>query len=128
MPFRNHGTILFPGQRHPVLVFEPRAKNAVGVAEPEVLLTSSAVVHGTPASPCLGAFEADSAVRGNPIGAAIPGDLARSWLFRTGDLPRPGGKHGELSTALEYRPMTCRYDDTARIPEIVWSQDGTARP
>jgi hypothetical protein len=128
MLFHSHGHVLFPGQRHPVLVFEPRPKNAVGVAEPEVLLTSSAVIHGTPASPCVGAFEADSAVRGNPIGAVIAGDPARSWLFRAGDLPRPGGKHGEVTTALEYRPMSCRYDDTARIPDAVWSQEGTARP
>ena len=127
MIFKLDNAVLFPGARHPVLVQEARAKNAVGVAEPQVLLTGSAVVHGTPASPCLGAFQADSVVRGALVDAVIPGDPARSWLFRaTLDGPRRGEPTG--TTALEYRPMSCRYDGNARIPEIVWSQDGTSRP
>jgi hypothetical protein len=136
----SHGTVFFPGARHPVLVFEPRPKNAVGVAEPQVLLTAGAVVHGTPASPCLGAFVAESAVRGVPVSAVIPGDPSRSWLFRLGDAPPPeatAGSHRRgpaphgntsASVALEYRPMTCHYDASARIPDIVWTQEGTSRP
>ena len=95
-----------------------------------MLLTARAVVQGTPASPCLGAFQAESAVRGVAISAVIPGDPARSWLFRLTDAPRPTGPRGAttISPALEYRPMTCHYDANARIPETVWTQDGTSRP
>jgi hypothetical protein len=131
MPFktRGGGAVLFPGARHPVLVFEPRAKNAVGVADPQLLVTSAAVIHGTPASPCLAAFQADSAVRGQLIGALIPGDPARSWLFRAGYDARATNKREAVAPpSLEYRPMACRYDPNARIPEAVWTQEGTSRP
>jgi hypothetical protein len=116
--------------RHPVLIQEPRPKNAVGVAEPMVLLTESAVVHGTPTSPCLAAFHAESAMNA-PMSAALPGDLAHSWLFRsTYDAPRPPGRRPDpgMTPTLEYRPMACHYDANARIPEIVWTQEGTTRP
>jgi hypothetical protein len=118
--------VMFPGARHPVLVFEPRAKNAVGVAEPIALLTSHAVAHGTPSSPCLAAFQADS-IASAPVSAVIAGDLARSWLFRYSYEPRPGKSAGATPT-LEYRPMSCRWDPSARIPEAVWNQPGTLRP
>jgi hypothetical protein len=130
MPFRSGArVILFPGMRHPVLVQEPRPKNAVGVAEPLVFLTGSAVVHGTPASPCLAAFHAESATN-SPMSAVLPGDLARSWLFRyTYDAPRAAGKRdGGVTPTLEYRPMACHYDANARIPESVWAADGTTHP
>ena len=135
IPFKLDRTVLFPGARHPVLVHEPRAKNAVGVAEPVVLMTSGAVVHGTPTSPCLAAFQADGI--GNPsIGAVVPGDLSRAWLFRLAtDAParpgpgrRPDPSHSQPGVTLEYRPMVCRYDPSARIPEVVWAQEGTTRP
>jgi hypothetical protein len=129
MPFWiGNGDVPFPGMRHPVLVHEPRAKNAVGVDEPLVLLTAGAVVHGTPATPCVAAWEAEGVARA-PVSAIIPGDLARSWLFRVaGEAPRPG-KHGEAAgLALEYRPMACRFDGAARIPEAVWNERGTSRP
>ncbi len=102
MIFKLDNSVLFPGARHPVLVQEPRAKNAVGVAEPQVFLTSSAVVHGTPASPCLDGFQADSVVKGALTGAVIPGDLARSWLFRTTRRAAP--------------PRRGHGDDGARVP------------
>jgi hypothetical protein len=130
LPLKAHGTILFPGARHPVLVFEPRTRNGPAVGEPLVLLTSGAVVHGTPASPCLAAFQAESAHRAL-VSAAIPGDVARSWLFRAVyDAPLPRGRRADPNAThvLEYRPMTCRYDPAAAIPEIVWSQEGTSRP
>ena len=127
--------VLFPGARHPVLVQEPRPKNAVGVAEPLALITRGAVVQGTPEAPCLGAFEAEpppNAVGSAAMGAVIPGDLAHAWLFRAASdapAPRPGrrGQSGP-SPALEYRPMACHYDPTARVPESIWNSPGTTRP
>jgi hypothetical protein len=130
VPFRTLGrVVLFPGARHPVLVQEPRTKNAVGIAEPLVLLTSSAVVQGTPASPCLAGFEVESATSA-PISAVVPGDLAHAWLFRSSvDPPRAGKRPDAAPTpTLEYRPMVCHYDPAARVPEIVWTRDGTSRP
>ncbi len=128
VPFRQDKTVLFPGARHPVLIHEPRPKNAVGVDEPLVLMTSGAVIHGTPTSPCLAAFEADG-INNAPIGAVLPGDLSRAWLFRfTADPPPGAAKRAEPGLALEYRPMVCRYDPSARIPEVVWTQEGTTRP
>lgn len=132
MPFSvDANRVLFPGQRHPVLVREPRAKNAVGVDEPTVLLTAGAVVQGTPASPCIAAWEA-LAVGKAPMGAVLPGDLAHAWLFRFSvDTARAAGKRADAAEALptlEYRPMSCRYDPQARVPESVWSEPGTSRP
>ncbi len=127
--------VLFPGARHPVLVQEPRSKSAVGIAEPLILITSGAVVQGTPASPCLAAFQADSASNpAAPVSAAIPGDLAHAWLFRAStDAPPRAGRRAQAATqaatqALEYRPMVCHYDPTAHVPESIWGSPGTSRP
>ena len=129
MPLKANNTLLFQGVRHPVIVNEPKPKGSSPPAEPIVLLTSGAVVHGTPASPCLAAFQADGVQR-TLVGAVIPGELARAWLFRvTSDAP-PAGKRADSTAThtLEYRPMTCRYEAAAAVPEIVWSQEGTSRP
>jgi hypothetical protein len=129
MPFWIGGDVAFPGMRHPVLVHEPRAKNAVGVDEPLVLLTAGAVVHGTPASPCIAAWQADGVSHAQAT-AIIPGDPARSWLFRiASETPRAAGKRAPSSgLAIEYRPMACRFDPAARVPDTVWSEPGTSRP
>jgi hypothetical protein len=125
MPLKANGTLLFPGARHPVLVFEPHTKGTAAVGEPVVLLTSGAVLHGTPASPCLAAFQADGALRA-PVAAAIQGDLAHAWLFRaTVDAPTSSAT-GRYT--LEYRPMSCRYEPAAPIPEFVWTQEGVLHP
>lgn len=105
-----------PGTRHPVLVTDP--------FEPmRVLLTGDAVLHGTPSSPCVAAFEAVLA----PESAANPGDRAlllgdaldRSWLFRTVDVGR------DQPRSLEYRTMNCRFDPSVEIPPEVKGQNGT---
>jgi hypothetical protein len=122
--------VLFPGQRHPVLVREPRGRNAVGVDEPTVLLTGGAVVQGTPASPCVSAWEA-AGVASGPVAAVLPGDLAHAWLFRPardGSRPTKRGDPGDPVPAFEYRPMSCRFDPQARAPDAVWSEPGTTRP
>jgi hypothetical protein len=121
----------FPGMRHPVLVNEPRSRAAVGVDAPLALLTSDAVVHGTPASPCVAAWAATGVGKGSPMGAVLPGDLSRAWLFRYTTEPAHPGKRGEpaaAASAVEYRPMNCRFDPAARIPEAIWNEPGTAHP
>jgi len=120
----NRDEVLFGGMRHPVLVSEPPAKNAVGVSAPITLLTAGAVVHGSPSAPCAAGWEASSAAH-EKISAVLTGDLARSWIFRVVSAP---AKPGEApSPSLEYRAMACRYDPAAAIPDVVWNEKGTAR-
>lgn len=116
--------VLFAGMRHPVLVSEPPAKNAVGVSAPVALLTAGAVVYGSPSAPCAAGWEASSTAH-EKMSAVLSGDLARSWIFRVVSAP---GKPGEVpSPSVEYRAMTCRYDPAAAIPDAVWHEKGTAR-
>ena len=128
------GEAMFPGMRHPVLVSEPPAKNAVGVSEPIALLTSAVVSHGAPSSPCVAGWEAKGIGRSG-VGAILSGDLARSWLFRSvasdGTPSRPValGRRPDPATmtTVEVRPMACHFDPNARIPEAIWSEPGTSR-
>ena len=111
--------------RHPVLVNEAPAKNAVGVSPPITLLTAGAIAYGTPAAPCSAGWEAQGVARAT-VSAVLSGDLARSWLFRIAPPTTPSG--GEATTpSLEYRPMTCHFDPAAPIPDAVWAEKGTAR-
>ncbi|WP_437551068.1 hypothetical protein WME97_08650 [Sorangium sp. So ce367] len=117
-------TALFPGTRHPVLVVD-----AAGPSSPPeftVLLTATTVLHGTPAAPCVAGWEARAIGRA-PRSAIIPGDLAQAWLFRpaAASAVAVGGSSGP---AVELRPMVCRFDPGAEIPEAVWSEPGMAQP
>lgn len=105
-----------PGTRHPVLVTDP--------FEPmRVLLTGDAVIHGSPSSPCVAAYEATLA----PEPAGTPGERAllladsldRSWLFRSSESGR------DQPRSLEYRTMNCRFDPSVEIPPEVKGQNGT---
>jgi hypothetical protein len=131
VPFMVDGRPMFPGERHPVLVREPRAKNAVTVDEPFVLITSGSVLQGTPRAPCVAAWEAPAVGRA-PAAAVIQGDLAHAWLFRfTAESARaapPRRQDSEVVPALEYRAMACRYDPGARVPDAIWNEPGTTRP
>ncbi|WP_433934691.1 hypothetical protein AB3662_08765 [Sorangium cellulosum] len=111
---------LFPGTRHPVLVTD--AAGPSGATEAMVLLTSSTVLHGTPAAPCVAGWDARSIGRA-PLSAIVPGDLARSWLFRAA-----AGSSAASGVAVEVRPMACRFDPGAKVPEAVWNEPATARP
>ena len=125
--FSSRDEVLFAGMRHPVLVNEPPAKTAVGVTTPMTLLTMGAIVHGSPASPCAAAWEATGVAK-SPVSAVISGDLARSWVFRVTTAAGKPGKAGEVAApAIEYRPMTCRYDAAAPVPEAIWNEKGTAK-
>jgi hypothetical protein len=88
----------YPGTRHPVIVND-------GGDTPQTFLTQFAVMHGTPAAPCVSAFD------GEPIavdGAAPPttrvllplGDLAHAYLFRA-------TVQGS-DVRLEYHGISCR--------------------
>ncbi|MGK4006733.1 hypothetical protein WMF31_29195 [Sorangium sp. So ce1036] len=110
---------LFPGTRHPVLVTD--VAGPAGPSDAMTLLTSSVVLHGTPAAPCVAGWEARSLGR-SPVSAIVPGDLAQAWLFRVAAGPTPA-----TGAAIELRPMTCRFEPGARVPEAVWSEPATER-
>jgi hypothetical protein len=106
------------GTRHPVLVTD--------ALEPmRLLLTSQAVMHGTPAEPCVAAFDAEVVALDPTLGAPeqeraiLPmDDLEHAWLFRT-----TFGTRGEQQ--VEYRLMSCRFDPTLEPPPEVYGQPGT---
>jgi photosystem II stability/assembly factor-like uncharacterized protein len=104
------------GTRHPVIVTDAR--------EPlRVLLTSNAVLHGTPEQPCTAAFDAelvmsDSFADAQSESAILPvDDLAHSWFFRS---ISDGNQ-----TRVEYRPMECKLEPGAEVPDEVYQQPGT---
>jgi hypothetical protein len=130
------GAAMFPGTRHPVLVSEPPNPKSPG-GEAMMLLTGGVVLHGTPASPCVAAWEAVGTAR-VPITAIIGGDPARSWVFRRvleeapppdPDKPAKGPAKPPASRgpSLEYRPMSCKFDPTAKVPEVMFAEAGTFR-
>jgi hypothetical protein len=124
-------TAMFPGTRHPVLVTEvPKDKLPVG--DPMLLLTWGTVMHGTKESPCVAAWEAFG-VGASTILAVIGGDPSQAFLFRfLENVAAPSERDGDRTSArranvmFEHRPMSCRYDASARIPEVVWAQAGTS--
>jgi len=102
-----------PGTRHPVLVTDP-------IEPMRVLLTGDAVLHGSPTSPCVAAYDADlvSSESGATNGEAaivMLGSAEHSFLFRT----------KEATATLEYRTMTCRPDPAAEAPIEVFRERGT---
>jgi hypothetical protein len=122
------------GTRHPIVVTD--------TSEPmRVLLTDSAVMHGTPEEPCVAAFDAEVVPIDTSGGTAAPGyggygyapaptapereqaiilldDMEHSWIFK--HVAAPGGK-----TRVEYRTMSCRFDPAIEIPPEVYDQQGT---
>lgn len=106
------------GTRHPVVVSDP--------VEPlRLLLTSSAVMHGTPQDPCVAAFDAEVIALDPSIGtpeqerAVLPmDDLEHSWIFRT--VYDPNGE-----ATVEYRMMSCRFDGGVEIPPETYGATGT---
>jgi len=105
------------GRRHPLIV-----RDAV---EPvRVLLTDSAVLHGTPAAPCVDVFDAEQ-VRTSSASSSRERALLSldgpSWLFRaTADNSRRDAR-------VEYRTMSCRPDAAVEVPADVYDMPGTDR-
>ncbi|UQA59197.1 hypothetical protein [Polyangium aurulentum] len=130
------GDAMFPGTRHPVLVQEPPNPKSPG-GEPMLLLTAGVVLHGTPDAPCVAAWEAVGAMR-VPISAIIAGDPSRAWIFRRvldveappdPEKPKKGPAKPPVQRgpSLEYRPMSCKFDPGAKVPETAFAEPGTFR-
>jgi hypothetical protein len=109
-----------PGTRHPVLISD-------AVDAPRAMVTGAAVLHGTPARPCVAAFDAEPVVA--DAGSAQPesalvllDDLEHAWLFR---INRGIGGEGEQ---VEYRNMSCRFSPTAEVPAELFRMPGTTAP
>lgn len=108
----------YVGTRHPVIVSD-------GGDAPQGFLTEAAVLHGTPSSACVAAFDAEPVA---PEGATPPqtrallpmADLARSYLFRTSVR---GG-----SPFVEYHSMSCRFDPSAEVPQELYRAPGALVP
>jgi hypothetical protein len=94
--------------------------------EPIVLLTSSAVLHGTPAAPCVAGWEANAIGRA-PIAAVLAGDLARSWIFRLVGTPAAAAQ-AVNGVTIEARPIACRFEPGAKVPDAIWNEQATSRP
>ncbi|MDI1432379.1 hypothetical protein [Polyangium sorediatum] len=120
---------MYPGRRHAVLVRESLERRSAAkplpLTEPMTLLTAGVVLHGTKEAPCVAAWEAVGLGR-VPVVAALGGNLAQSWVFRPAPPKPPTGKHAPSTPlAIEHRPMTCRFDPGATVPESIDSQPGT---
>jgi hypothetical protein len=108
----------YPGTRHPVIVND-------GGDTPQTFLTQYAVMHGTPANPCVSTFDGepiavDGAVAA-PARVLLPvGDLAHSFLFRA----NPQGSEPRL----EYHPISCKFDASAEVPQELYRAPGALVP
>jgi hypothetical protein len=108
----------YPGTRHPVIVSD-------GGDAPQAFLTSYAVLHGTPAAPCVSAFDGEPVA---PEGVATPttrvliplGDLAHAYLFRA-------SVQG-VEVRLEYHPIGCKLDPSAEVPPELYRAPGALVP
>jgi hypothetical protein len=107
------------GTRHPLIVTDP-------IEPPRVLLTDSAVIHGTLEAPCVAGFDAELVQSagnrgGERLTAVVMADNDdRAWLFRT------TGEKG--ASPVETRPMKCRLDPLTPVPEEVYRARGTTLP
>ncbi len=107
-----------PGSRHPVLVTD-------AVEPMRVLLTADAVLHGTPESPCVAAY--DATLVSSELSSSVQGEqaiismasLERAWLFRMEQAPGSGAPE------VAYRTMSCRVDADAEVPPEVFRERGT---
>jgi hypothetical protein len=107
-----------PGTRHPVIVSD-------GGDSPQVFLTSYAVMHGTPTTPCVSTFDGEPVT---PDGVAAPttrvllplGDLAHAYLFRA------TAQGAEMR--LEYHLISCKLDPGAEVPPELYRAPGALVP
>ncbi len=126
--FASGSSVLFAGTRHPVIIHEAStSKDPAAVAAPTLLLTSASVLHGTPADPCVAGYHAVGLL-GTPLAAILPGDLAEAWLFRKGPVvAASAGSDDGPNTSIEYRPMTCHFDASAKVPEVMLKEPGMSK-
>ncbi|HEY6727717.1 MAG TPA: hypothetical protein VI197_26965 [Polyangiaceae bacterium] len=105
------------GTRHPVIISHR--------IEPiRTLLSTEAVMHGTPKAPCLAALAAapvDMDERDDRTwmyAIVSPGDLEHAWAFRV--IYDDSGEK-----AVSYRNMRCEFDPKAIVPKKVYAEPGT---
>jgi hypothetical protein len=108
----------YPGTRHPVIVSD-------GGDTPQAFLTSYAVLHGTPAQPCVASFDAEPvAAEGTTtptMRVILPfGDLAHAYAFRA------NVQNNQVK--LEYHSMSCKLDPSAEIPQELYRAPGALVP
>lgn len=106
-----HGPYI--GTRHVVLVTEKSAKGSASTVE--TLITKDAILHGSPAAPCVASW--DAASLDATIHAVISGDLTHSWLFRVAEDRR----------SYDARAMVCKWEPTVPIPDRFRELPGTFR-
>lgn len=108
----------YPGTRHPVIVSD-------GGDTPQSFLTGYAVMHGTPAAPCVSSFDGEPVV---PDGVAVPktrvllpfGDLSHAYLFRA--------TTQGLDVRVEYHGLSCKLDAAAEVPPELYRAPGALVP
>ncbi len=105
-----------PGRRRPLVVHD-------AVEPVRVLLTESAILHGTPEAPCAEVFDAELVKVGAAPSAARERALLSvdgpSWLFRLAP------DNVRRDPRVEYRMMQCRPDPGLEIPPDVYELPGT---
>lgn len=106
-----------PGTRHPIIISHK--------IEPiRTLLSTDAVLYGTPKAPCLAALAAeavDMERRDDRVwmhAIVDPRALDKAWAFRV-VFDDAGGKQ------VSYRRMSCVFDPQAEVPQLVFREPGT---
>ena len=95
------------GTRHPLVIASAEGS--------WTLLTSRAVLHGTPSNPCVLGWDAEDVGRGGQgVTALVAGDMKSGWLFHSLD----GGR-------LEHRPLRCEPSPDEALPQEIWREPGT---
>lgn len=130
--FGRYGLLMAPQNRHPVMILDAPGPSTQGsltlstASDPQWLLGDGAVVFGKKGDACVGAYRA-SGVRSGLV-AVIGGDLEHAWAIRTQIAPRDRITKRGVSTAaptvsaLEMRPMTCRFQPDLPVPYEVTSR------
>lgn len=108
----------YPGTRHPVIVSD-------GADSVQSFITASAVLHGTPANPCVSAFDAEPAtLEGTPAPTSrviLPfTDLGHAYVFRA-------SVQG-TTVRMEYHGMSCKLDANAEVPQELYRAPGALVP
>ncbi len=142
--FTRSGALASTAGRRPVLITDAPSSGGASlgapVMEPIWLLTDGAVMHGSPADPCIAAWKA-SGVRGGAI-AVIAGDLEHAWLIKEAFEVDPdadkaarqrppgggGGGSGRLRRVVMARPMSCKIDASLAVPHEVATRAGGRMP
>lgn len=132
--FGRFGLLMVAENRHPVMILDAPGPTTQGsltlstASDPQWLLSDGAVVFGKKGDACVGAYRA-SGVRAGLV-AVISGDLEHAWALRTQVTPRDRSKKGGVAaaspavSALEMRPMTCRFVPDLPVPYEVTSRAG----